>query len=109
MAEDFSERRNFVRFARILPVKIVNIETKEEASAQTHDLSAKGIGFITDKEMVKNSNLEIWVYIPDNMDPLHAVGRVAWSKKVGIAAFRVGVDLEQVDFVAVSRVIRLTN
>ncbi|MDD5155853.1 MAG: PilZ domain-containing protein [Candidatus Omnitrophica bacterium] len=95
-----------MRLARVLDVKVVDLDANKEAKGQTHDISADGIGFITDMSLDRDTNLELWLYIPDNAEPLYTKGKVVWAKMVDSNAYRVGVRLNKVDFAGISRILR---
>jgi c-di-GMP-binding flagellar brake protein YcgR len=109
MPNDFGDRRNFLRLARILDVKIINLNTNKEARAQTHDISANGIGFITNVQFNTDTSLELWLYIPDSDEPVHTTGKVVWTKMVAPNVYRVGVNLDKIDFAGISRILRLNT
>lgn len=106
MPDDFEDRRSFMRLARVLDVKVVNLDANTETKGQTHDISADGIGFITDVDLSVEASLELWLYIPDSKEPLCTKGKVVWTKMVAPNAYRVGVHLEKVDFAGISRILR---
>jgi c-di-GMP-binding flagellar brake protein YcgR len=107
MLNDFEDRRSFLRLARILDLKIINLDTNTEGKAKTHDISATGMGFITDTPLNREANLELLLYIPDNQEPVYAKGRVVWTNMIAPNTYRVGVSLDKVDFVDISRVLRI--
>jgi len=106
MYESIKERRRFVRFGRILPIKFKDLDTQQEGKGQSHDISAKGIGFITDTPLLEKANIEIWLYVADNHNPICFRGKVTWSNTVGPNSYRVGVDLGEVDFLGIARALR---
>jgi hypothetical protein len=107
MPDGVEDRRNFLRFARILDIKIINIETNREAKAKTHDISANGIGFLTDIPLEQDASLELWLYIPDSDEPVYTTGRVIWTNMVAPNVYRVGVSLDKIDFAGISRILRV--
>ncbi len=107
MQDGFVEdRRSFMRLARFLHLKIVNRDTNTEAQAQTHDISANGIGFITDMQLKTDANLELWIYGQDASEPLYMTGKVVWTKMVAPNSYRAGVCLDKIDFAGISRILR---
>ena len=71
------------------------------------DISAKGIGFVTSKELKVATPLEIWLKMPDTGEPLYLRGDVAWSECCGVDNFRAGVCLEKADLMGASRILRV--
>jgi len=105
----FKDRRVFERISVNLPLKFLNPNSNKECLAQTHDISANGIGILTQEELPTHTYLEIWLQIPDNGKPLHTKGRVVWSKMLEPNRYRVGICLERIDLMGVSRVLRTIN
>jgi hypothetical protein len=65
------------------------------------------MGFITDTPLNREANLELWLYISDNQEPVYAKGRVVWTNMIVPNTYRVGVRLDKVDFINISRVLRI--
>lgn len=106
MYESIRERRRFVRFDRILPIKFKDLDSQQEGRGESHDISAKGIGFTTDVPLQENANIEILVYVANSRSPIILRGKVCWSNKVDSDCYRVGVDLAEVDFLGIARTLK---
>jgi c-di-GMP-binding flagellar brake protein YcgR len=104
----FEDRRVFERFAVRFPVRFLNREANEEGIAQTQDLSAKGMGLVSDEALPVNAALEIWLQLPDQPEPLYTRGEVVWSSSTGPDEYRAGVNLEKADLMGLARVLRAT-
>lgn len=104
---DMQDRRIFARFAVNFRVRFLVQQEKNEGIAQSKDISAKGLGlFLTDK-LADNSPLELWLEIPDKMEPLYMRGKVVWADKTDPTDnYRVGISLEKADFMGLSRILR---
>ena len=74
--------------------------------AETQDISAQGIGLLAQKELLPRTPLEIWLHLPDGDEPLYTRGQVVWSRMVEPDSYKVGVGLEKVDLMEMSRVLR---
>jgi hypothetical protein len=104
--EEMQDRRIFARFSTEFPLRFLDLNRGKEGQAQTQDISAKGIGFLTNEELSTHTPLEMWLEIPDKGEPLYTRGEVAWSKSQGADEYRVGVNLERADLMGMSRVLR---
>jgi c-di-GMP-binding flagellar brake protein YcgR len=102
------ERREFIRFPVNLHLKFKDPNTNEEKEAQIRDISAKGIGVWTDQGLANNTNLEMWIEIPNGGQVRYNGGRVVWSKQVKPNEYRAGIRLEKVDLIGVSLILRAT-
>lgn len=107
MPQDFQDRRSFMRLARILDLKIVNLYTHKVTKGQTHDISGTGIGFITPAPLNIDTDVELWLYVPyNNSAPLSTRGKVVWTNIVASKLYRVGVSLDKINFSEISRILR---
>ncbi len=100
------DKRIFARLSADLPLRFLEPDANVEGEGNTRDISAKGIGFLANKELVPNTSLEMWLGIPDRGEPLYTRGRVIWSKMIKPNQYRTGVNLEKADLMGVSRVLR---
>lgn len=103
------DRRTFERIPVKLPLKFLALGLSKEGLVQTHDISAKGIGLLTDEELLPNTPLEMWLQIPDKGEPLYATGKVIWSEMIEPNKYRGGVSLEKADLMGMSRVLRINR
>lgn len=104
--EAMQDRRVFQRFGMDVAVSLLNSYSGEEDSAQTVDVSAKGIGLVTEAQVAQGAPLELWLRLPDRREPLYTRGTVAWSKPFGLNRYRVGVSLDNADLMGISRLMR---
>jgi len=103
--EDMDDNRVFERFKKEFSARFIGLDGKE-GQAQTFDISAKGLGLVTNNELTSKAPLEIWLDVPSSSDPLYTRGQVIWSKLAGAAGFRSGVELERADLMGISRLLR---
>jgi hypothetical protein len=99
------EKRAFERIKRRYPVRFLDLKQGREVGAQTQDVSAKGLGLLSDIPVERHTPLKIWLNIPDRKKPFYTQGRVAWVESVG-ARYKVGVNLDAVEFIGLSRLFR---
>jgi c-di-GMP-binding flagellar brake protein YcgR len=104
---NMEDRRIFQRFPAQLPVRFLDLNSGSEGEAQTLDVSAKGLGLTLSQELKPRSNLEIWIKVPDNGEPLYTRGEVVWSKPEAPGRFKAGINLEKADLMGLSRVLRV--
>jgi len=100
------DKRIFSRIGVALPVKFLDPSTNNEASAVTRDISAKGVGLVVDRQLNPNTDIEMWIKMPDDGTPLYSRGKVVWSNRVAEGKFRTGVSLEKADLMGLSRALR---
>jgi len=100
------ERRIFARIPVELPVRLLSLDNQREAVATTCDVSAQGLGIVSKEPLSFNDALEVWLDMPDKKEPFYAQGRVAWRQVSTAGLYRLGVRLDQVDFMGMSRIFR---
>lgn len=101
-----SDRRIFERVFVDSAVKLINLDRNEELDARAYDISANGLGVITKKPLIPGDNLELWVDISDNKEPLYTRGRAVWSKPQREGTYKTGVFLEKAAFMGVAHVFK---
>jgi len=106
--ENFEDRRIFERFHAKMPVRFLESTGTQENTAQTFNISAKGLGLVTKDRIPESSPVEVWLQVPDKGEPVYSRGEVVWSRSTGINEYRSGVSLEKADLMGVSRVMRVT-
>ena len=74
------ERRRFPRLQVELIVRYKILETSEQhCEATTKDISAGGVCLITREQLKAGSSLAVDIKLPQQTEPVMAVGRVVWS------------------------------
>ena len=106
--KEFKDKRIFERLPIKRSLRFLAPRSNRAGLAQTQDISAQGIGLLAEKELLPRTPLEIWLHIPDKGEPLYTRGEVVWSKMIGPDKYRVGVGLEKVDLMGLSRILRAT-
>jgi len=101
------DRRIFERFPLRFSLKYLDSNSNREGLAETRDFSAKGIGLLANEELPTHTPLDVWLHIPDKGEPLYAKGEVVWTKMVDSNKYRLGIKLEKVHFMAMSRALRI--
>lgn len=99
----------FERFSVEFPLEYSNFSLIKKGLAQTVDISANGIGLVTNRDLPKDILLDIWLNVPDNGEPLYTRGEVVWSSTLEDNKYRVGVKLEKPNFMGLARVLRLID
>lgn len=99
--------QDFDRISTKLPMRYIDPRSGVEGEAQLQDISAKGIGLVTQAGLSRKTALEMWIEIPDKGEPLYTRGEVVWSQMVAPDKFRTGVRLEKADLMGLSRVLRV--
>lgn len=104
--EEKDDRRVFERFRAELPLRFLNLSDARPGEAVTEDVSAKGVGFLAREKLSSGAPLEMWLEPPDKGGPLYLRGEVVWSIPKMMDYYRVGVKLEQVNFMELSRLLK---
>ncbi len=98
------DRRVFTRIEARLPLRFRDLSQGKEGSAETINISANGLGLVTNGNLTIQTYIEMWVYIPDQHEPFHTRGEVIWSTDLaGTNYKRVGVRLEKEELMGLAR------
>jgi len=105
------ERRMFQRFNINIPVEFHSLDEKKiEGTGKIINISAGGGGMVvTTKYLLPGIPLEMQLIIPDGKDPFIANAKVIWLKAMEPTLFLAGVQFDKVDFMGISRALRLHN
>ena len=100
------DRRVFARLPVKLPLKFLEIGEKKESKAQTLDVCANGIGFISKTKLEPDTLLEIWMDMPESGEPLYITGKVVWCNSIEgePEQWRVGVSFERVNLISLGQI-----
>lgn len=103
---NYEEKRKFTRFEVNLSLKNLNPMLKKEMYCYTHDISAKGIGILSNDAVSVGTDLEIWLYMPDNGEQIHTKGKVVWSNRIESGQYRAGIELDKEELQPIPLVLR---
>ncbi len=106
MIPSFEDRREFERFIVELPVKFMCLDSNIERQGKTSNISPVGIGLIAQESLGLNTYLELRLQIPNSNLPLYTRGSVVWSTKTKDDKYDIGILLEEVDLIGMSRILR---
>jgi len=107
ITDNFADQRLFERIPVTLPVKYTDLDSRLSGEAVLSDISAYGLGMITGSDLPLSTQLEIWLKVPDQGQPVYTRGKVVWSSPEGINRHRMGICLERTEFMNLSRVMRI--
>jgi hypothetical protein len=103
MAQPQSEKRSTRRFSLELPIKLVD-QAREITTAQTRDVSSRGVYIYLESEIAKGSPLDFVMTLPTEItlsDPIrvHCYGRVLRVEKQNDRQ-GVAVSIDRYDFMS---------
>lgn len=109
--QDFkdSDRRVFERFLARLALKYINLHSNKEGQAHTTDVCANGICINANEEFPRSTPLEMWLRIPNRIQPIYTRAEVIWSSMAGENNYKVGLKLERPDLMELARVLKIVN
>ncbi|HOW43289.1 MAG TPA: PilZ domain-containing protein [Candidatus Omnitrophota bacterium] len=94
MTTHIIDKRRAPRFQVTIFTKQKDLATGQELSAHTFDISATGIGLMTDTEIPLGHPIELSLCMPDNGEEVHASGKAVWMTLAGPHKYRVGINLD---------------
>ncbi|MFA5145077.1 MAG: PilZ domain-containing protein [Candidatus Omnitrophota bacterium] len=106
----FEEKRSFPRFPIKIPLVCLDENSnKDLEAAEVFDISAQGIGIITNEELSLGVRLNITLKMPDNGEQVSRKGKVIWIRKIQPVKYRTGVKLEEPKIKPIPLVLRIIN
>lgn len=100
------DRRIFERIVSKFPVRFLDPTNGKEGRAETFDISANGLGLVTDEPLNRATPLEFWLDIPDHHEPLYTRGEVVWADHTNPQQ-RLGIRLERAELMGLARTLWL--
>ncbi|MFC1631355.1 PilZ domain-containing protein [Candidatus Omnitrophota bacterium] len=99
------DRRIFERFDVDFSAKLKQAEIRKQSPANCFDVSATGIGVLTEEKLIPTPKLEVSVDIPDGYTPLRSGVRLIWTRKVREDKWRSGLEFKGISLMALRRVL----
>ena len=100
------DRRVFARIRKALSVRFLASGQDEECKAETVDISAHGLGILGDGKLSPNTQMEIWLELPENRGPFYTRGEVVWSWPLpDRSKQRTGIRLEKAELIGLAPVL----
>jgi hypothetical protein len=98
------ERRRFIRFDLDTNVKFRFFDNIDEnIKGKAKNLSAEGVCIVTEKEIPKDRDIELDIFLPGKKGPARVHGKVIWTHKIKRAdkvlpdRYEAGIKLYTVD------------
>ncbi len=98
------DRRIFARISTTIPIRFLASGKNKEVSGFTVDVSANGIGFMSEERLSPKTSLEVWVELPKNKGPFYTRGEVIWSlpSTKEKEKYRNGIRLEKAELIGLA-------
>lgn len=95
------EKRRFVRFdIAIKTAYAIQKDQKAEKIGITKDVSAVGIQLLTNDKIEPGEKVDLKIFVPDALNPVHIQGIAVWSKKLENPenySYSAGIDFEKIE------------
>ena len=102
----FQEKRVDVRFDVPIQVTYLDPDNDYVVQAQAKNISAKGLGLVTNKALIPGTILEVCLQMADNQEKIRRRCKVVWSNSLETGSIRLGVELEEPKLKPVPLVLR---
>lgn len=101
------DKRVFCRFALDgVPVRFKDLKIGEKGSTVCKDISGGGACVESAQGIKPHTPLELWFDLPDGFEPMHLLGKVAWSHQL-IAGWRMGLSFDRPKLMSLSRILKM--
>lgn len=95
------EKRRFIRFEIALKANyIVQKEPKTEKTGITKDMCVGGMQILTEEKLVVGNKVELKLFIPEALNPVHLNGIVLWSREVSAGkglSYSAGIEFGKIE------------
>ncbi len=100
------DKRVFCRFGLpAVPVRFKDLKIGEKGRGVCKDFGGGGAGIECAQEIKTRTPLEMWFDLPDGFEPMHLLGRVAWSRLSG-ENWRAGIAFDRQKLMDLARVLK---
>lgn len=106
---EFTEKRAFTRFAVNIPLYYFDLVSSKTGQAYTHDISALGLGVVSNTELPVGRSLDLCLRMSDNAEEIRRKGTVVWSNMDGPDKCRAGIKLEDPKLKPIPLVLRILS
>jgi c-di-GMP-binding flagellar brake protein YcgR len=95
------EKRRFIRFEIALKVNyIAERDLRIEKKGMTKNINVSGILLSTGEKIPEGTKLDIRLFLPEALNPVHLIGSVMWSRGVSegkIMSYDSGIAFDKVE------------
>jgi hypothetical protein len=105
----FVERRTYPRLPVNIPLRFSIPNSNSTFYTQTNNISAEGLSFETEKELVIGTCLDICLRMIDNNEEIYRKGKVIWSKMLDVFKYRIGIKIEKPQIKPIPLVLRTVS
>lgn len=100
------DKRAFCRFVLPdVPLRFKDLRAGGKAQGVCKDIGGGGAGIECAEEIKPRTPLELWFDLPDGFQPLHLLGKAAWSKAQA-GSWRLGVVFDRQKLMNIARVLK---
>jgi hypothetical protein len=103
---NFAEKRAFLRYPINIPVGYLEPYSRTETFGLTRDISEEGLCIISDRPMLQDSSVDVYLRLKDDSRRIHRRGRVAWSKMIEQGKYYNGIRLDDEHLNSIDLVLR---
>ncbi len=101
------DKRLFCRFVMPqVPMRFKDLKVGERGEGVCCDIGGGGCCIVCRREPRPKTPMEMWFDLSDGFEPMHLLGRIAWSRQEG-EHWRAGVSFDRQKLMSMARVMRL--
>ncbi|HRZ14217.1 MAG TPA: alanine racemase [Candidatus Omnitrophota bacterium] len=90
------ENRQFARYERKLPVRMLETSGWPDTFCYTHDISARGLQLVTERPLAPRMQVKLALEA-QREPPVHTQGTVVWARQNSVGLYHAGVKLDKSD------------
>jgi len=107
MPPELKDQRVFDRFMAGLPVRLRSYSEGKQSEGFLRDISASGAKIVASQEpAVVNSEIEVFVELPDGHAPVPLKGQVLWTRNINSDIWNLGVKFSKIDLMGKARLMK---
>ncbi len=103
---DYNERRQFARYEVALTAVMHCAGENGEIKVVSHDIGAKGVGFVCDRPLTIGQTIDLRFRMPDNGEEIVIKGTIVWLRVAAPNKYWAGVVFENENFKPIPIILR---
>ena len=104
---DFMERRKLPRYEIAISSDETDLTSLREFHSLTRDICEQGVGIMLNERLPLESQVEVRLEMPDNLERIYLHGKVVWISKLDENQYRAGICLNRFELKPVPLVLRM--
>ena len=102
-----SDKRIFQRTRVQFPIEVIDPQRRAPVNAKCADISAGGIGLVTEKQIPIGKTVNLSLQLPDTRQSYNVRAKAVWEQEIGKGLWRMGLSFHDIELFKHWRIFKL--